>query len=246
MHAPVPTLLLTRPLAASQRFAAMIKDRMGDRLAVCMSPVMEIQARPDPIDFGDAKGLIFTSIYGAQVASAATARRDLPVFCVGRATCQVAMEAGWDAVVAGHNAESLIEGIVALAPQGPLLHLRGNHSIGEVAARLSAAHIPTLERVVYDQVLTDLDDAANALFLGEAPVIVPLFSQRSAVQFGHQVEGQAEGRAPLYFVALSAAVAAEVNKECLVAERPDALAMAEAIELLVNQVVRVEGDQTAQ
>lgn len=242
MHAPVPTLLLTRPLAASMRFGAMMKSRIGDRAAICMSPLMEIRASTDPIEFGDAMGLIITSMHGAQVASAATVRRDLPVFCVGRATCQAAMDAGWNAVVAGHNAESLIEGILALAPQGPLLHLRGNYSYGDVVGRLTAAHMPTSDCVVYEQVPIDLNNEAKDFLLGEAPVIVPLFSQRSAAQF----VSQAEGRAPLYFVALSKAVAAEIDAECRVAARPDALAMTEAIELLVNQVCRVEGDQTAQ
>ena len=242
MHAPVPTLLLTRPLAASVRFGAMIRNRIGDRLAICMSPLMEIQAKTNPIDLGDARGLIFTSMYGAQITSAATTRRDLPVFCVGQATCKAAIHAGWNAAVAGHNAESLIDGILAFAPQGPLLHLRGSHSFGDVAMLLSAAHIPTSECIVYNQVLTDLNHEAKELLSGEAPVIVPLFSQRSAVQFVNQ----AKGGAPLYLVALSDTVATEVNAECLVAERPDALAMAEAIEILVNQVCRVEGDQTAQ
>jgi uroporphyrinogen-III synthase len=242
MHAPVPTLLLTRPKVASERFAAMMKSRIGDRVAICTSPLMEIHPTTNPVDLGDAKGLIVTSMHGALVASAATTRRDLPVFCVGRATCQAAMDAGWNAVVAGHNADSLIDGILALVPEGPLFHFRGSHSYGEVAARLSAAHMPTTDCIVYDQVLIDLSDEAKDLLLWEVPVIVPLFSQRSAAQFVRQ----AKGSAPLYFAAFSKAVAGELNAECLVAARPDALAMAEAIELLVNQVCRVEGDQTAQ
>lgn len=242
MHAPVPTLLLTRPKAASQRFAALMKSRIGDRMAICSSPLMEIRVTTDSIDLGDARGLIITSMHGALVASAATPRRDLPMFCVGSATCQAAVDAGWNAVVAGHTADSLVDGILAIAPEGPLLHLRGNHSFGDVAGRLSAAHMSTTDCVVYDQVLIDLSDDAKDLLLGEAPVIVPLFSQRSAAQF----EKQAQGSAPLHFVALSHAVAAEINAESLVAARPDARAMAETIEKLVIQVCRVEGDQTAQ
>ncbi len=242
MHAPVPTLLLTRPKAASERFAALIKSRIGDRVAICTSPLMEIRASTDPIDVGDAKGLIITSMHGVLVASAATTRRDLPMFCVGRATCQAAVDAGWTAVMAGHTADSLVDGILAVAPEGPLLHLRGSHSYGDVAGRLSMAHIPTSDRIVYDQALIDLSDEAKDLLLGETPVIVPLFSQRSAAQF----EKQAQGSAPLHFVALSHAVAAEISAESLIAAQPDARAMAETIEKLVNQVCRVEGDQTAQ
>ena len=242
MQAPVPTLLLIRPQLASERFATLIENRLKDRVAICVSPLMVISATTETIDFGKATGLIFTSIYGVISAALTSQDRHGIAYCVGEATCHAALNLGWNAVVAGQNSESLIEGILARSPKGPLLHLRGYHSSGDIAERLSAAGLPTTDCVVYDQELVDFNEKAKDLLSGQDPVIVPLFSRRSAVQFVKQNRG----KAPLYLVAISDAVAAEINEECLISAQPDAHAMAESIELLVNQVCRVEGDQTAQ
>lgn len=242
MRASEPILLLTRPEKASHRFAAMMRDRLGDQVRICISPLLEIRPCVPEVGFQDAQGLIFTSSNGVDVVSALTKDRALPVFCVGAATGQSALDAGWTAQSVGHDAGTLIRGLLSRPPKGPLLHLRGVHGRGDVAGALTRSGLITAERIVYDQVLLDLSDEAERYLTGSDPVFVPLFSPRSAARF----QVYANRAAPLYQIALSAAVAAETRGNCVVASRPDAAAMAQKVEMLIRQVCALETDWSAQ
>lgn len=237
MRVSVPTLLITRPLEASHRFARMMRDRMGDDLQICISPLIEIRDLPETVLVGNAKGLVFTSRHGVQAMAKMTDRRDMAVFCVGGTTTAAANAAGWAAIEAGQDAKFLIEGILARNPQGPLLHIRGSSSRGDIAASLTAAGLPTTQSIVYEQAPLDLNETAAALLSQGGPVIVPLFSPRSAAQFFKQKQGDAQ----LHFAALSQAVAEEIKAKCHVARCPDAQAMAVSVEYIFQQVCRVEG-----
>ena len=85
------------------------------------------------------------------------------------------------------------------------------------------------EAVLYDQSAQPLGDAALALMEGTAPVVVPLFSPRSA----ELVFAGCAPRAPLRIVAISQAVAERVPAEhsghLYVADRPDEAAMLDAV-----------------
>jgi uroporphyrinogen-III synthase len=100
-----------------------------------------------------------------------------------------------------------------------------------VAARLAALGLPAAEAVVYDQRPQPLTPAARAWLAGARPVIVPLFSPRSAALFAAEAAGAA---APLRIAALSAAVAAAAPPAALlaVAARPDAAAMSDLVDSL--------------
>lgn len=84
------------------------------------------------------------------------------------------------------------------------MHLHGEHTRGDVAARLRAAGLAVEARMVYRQVELPLSDTAHALLQGEAPVILPLFSPRSARLLAGQIEPP---RAPCRIVAISTATA---------------------------------------
>jgi len=240
------SLLMTRPRVASERFITQLPRDLRDRVTPVISPVIDIVPTAGAIEFDDARGLIFTSANGVIVASDLTGRRDLPCYCVGAATTQAASAAGWHAECAGETADDLVQTLTSSLPDVPLLHLRGAHARGDVARRLSRSGCATHEQVVYDQRLMNLTETAQKLLAGTSPVIVPVFSPRSARQFANQYRG----RAPLFIAALSGAVAGPLYsidyKALEISARPDAQAMTETVRKLVNGAKSLEGAPGAQ
>ncbi len=100
--------------------------------------------------------------------------------------------------------------------------------------RLQAAGRQAAGAVVYDQRPCPLTDAARALLDAPAPVLVPLFSPRTAALFAET----APHRAALWVAALSSAVADALGDlpvaRRVTAARPDAAAMLAAIASLIT------------
>jgi uroporphyrinogen-III synthase len=228
------TLLMTRPMAASEAFVEMLQQA-GVDLKVVMSPVLEIVSRDVTLP-SDLAGVVFTSKNGV----AAVAGQDLPCWCVGDSTAAAAKEAGWQAVSAGGDAEALYQRILADAPRGPLLHVRGEHARGNLAERLSAVGIETRDVVAYAQEARALTDEAKRLLMRENPVVLPLFSPRSA----QHVVSQGPYTAPLQVVAISDAVAEEAAglraQGMEIARTPDAVSMVAAIKHFADAACRIE------
>ena len=153
-------------------------------------------------------------------------------WCVGDRTAQAARTAGFDARSAAGDAEALVASILTAAPPGPLLHLRGRDSRGAIAPRLTAAGIATDELVVYAQEPQPLTDAARTVLQGDGPVIVPLFSPRTA-----QIFAATHPKARLFIAALSPAVLAALGdvrvEQATMATRPDAEALLQALVPLI-------------
>ena len=217
---------------------------MLQRVDVCISPLIRIVPVPGDIRFNDSEGVIFSSSNGVRVASDKSGRRDLPAYCVGRATTGAASDLGWDARCIGTDAASLIAGLSDV--KGPLLHLRGVHARGDIAEKLSQQGCPTSQQVIYDQVAQPLSDEAKGRLESPAPVIVPLFSPRTAAVFAKAI-GE---NTPVCIAALSEAVAEPVialkPHHLLIAPSPDARSMCAIVEKLVNLVCRVESDKAPQ
>ena len=224
-----PTVLLTRPAAQSASFAQSLQARV-EGLRVVVSPLMVTVFHTVTLLKEPLQGVILTSQTGAEAAG--RLRTELPdlAYCVGDRTAQVAREAGFRVQSAQGDAEALLALILREKPQA-LIHLRGRESRGDLAQRLSAAGVFTQERVVYAQDAQPLSDEAVAVLSGKAPVLVPLFSPRSAEILGAAWQGLAT-HAPLVVVAISQAVA-EAAAFCptkpVLAAHPDAPSMLDAV-----------------
>ncbi|MBP1805116.1 uroporphyrinogen-III synthase [Rubellimicrobium aerolatum] len=223
---PGARLLLTRPEAASRRFLAACEAAWGGPIPALVSPVLairpvEVVLREDPA------ALILTSENGAARA-VEMGLRDRPAWCVGPRTAAVARAGGLRAIEAGPNAEGLLAAMLAARPAGPILHLRGQHARGDVAARLRAGGLEARELVAYRQEARPPTPEARRALDADRPLVLPLFSPRSATL----AQGWAS-RAPLHVVAMSPAVAvaaAPLGPASLdVARAPDGLAMVEAV-----------------
>ncbi|WP_323781711.1 uroporphyrinogen-III synthase [Thalassovita sp.] len=233
------TLLLTRPLASSQRFAAQLRDRLGD-LPVLISPVLRIETILPAPDLTGMQMLIFTSQNALAALKAGQGRR---CYVVGSATAAAARAKGFDVIAMERDAQTLFQRIMADAPQGPLLHLRGRHARGNLAGRLTAAGVATGEQVVYEQLETPLTEDAKTLLASDQAVIVPLFSPRSAKLFAAQQAGDA----PLLIAALSDAVTEALDTLPVFrierAHSPDAESMIDTIEGLLDAARSLEASR---
>ncbi len=203
MHQPI--LLLTRPEPASCRFLDGIAARLHGFDAI-ISPAISIVPRGPLPDTGGAETAIFTSANGVRAWQALGGAPLGRCYTVGDATARAASAAGFTPKSAQGNADALVAMIRADAPTGGLIHLRGAHARGDVAARLARHGLRATEAVIYDQPAQELSDKARAALCGPASVVVPLFSQRSADQFARTAQGL-PGGAPLAVAAISAEVA---------------------------------------
>jgi uroporphyrinogen-III synthase len=224
-----PRILLTRPAAQSQRFARDLRAAVAFPLRITISPLMVPVLIPDAVPTGPVAALIFTSETGVAAYAAQPARIADIAYCVGDRTARAACALGLTVVSADGDAEALIALLKSAAPAGLLLHLRGRAARGDVAPRLAAAGLQAEAAVVYDQQPCPLTPAAQRLLRGTAPVILPLFSPRSARLFA----SGAEPKAPLRIVAMSPAVADALPPllpdRLVIAQAPTAQAMVAAV-----------------
>jgi uroporphyrinogen-III synthase len=214
-------LLLTRPLAQSRAFAARF-----DRLDCVISPLLQIVPILPDLTAREYAGLIFTSVNGVLAAAELLQLTGRKAWCVGTRTAGAARAAGMEAQSAAGAAEDLVALIRAQAA-GPLLHLRGEHSQGDVAAQLSSAGLETDEAIIYQQKALLLTAAARATLAGQRKVILPIFSARTARILSERV---GTIHAPVQVIAISDTVArAWARPGVIVAATPDAGAVERAI-----------------
>jgi uroporphyrinogen-III synthase len=232
--APAPLVLLTRPRDASERFAAALRAELGP-VAVAIVPLMEIVPTGVTPDLTGTAALIFTSAAGVEVFGRLSARRDLPAWCVGARTAEAARDIGLTAQSAGGDADALVAQIIAARPQGRLVHLCGVHSRGEVAERLTAAGLPCGALAIYDQTASGPNSALTAALAHQGPVIVPLFSPRSAALFASAVGGGGAVIPVALSDAVRAALPPVLAARALVADSPDAPTMIRAIAGLITR-----------
>lgn len=181
-----PTLLLTRPQDASERFAAELEL---PELALVISPLIRIEAvAHDGARLAQAPGLVFTSVHAVPWAGAGQGR---PAICVGPATAQAAREAGFAVTQGPGDALGMLPMLADLPPGW--LHPHGTHV---------ARELPVAGMVVYDQVAQTLNAQAVQVLAGAGPVILPLFSPRSARLLAAQAMG---ARAELWLAPISRA-----------------------------------------
>lgn len=221
VHQP-PTLLLTRPRAAAERFAAGLEG--GE---VVIAPLMKIEGTGAVVNRDGIRALILTSENAVAFAPGGA----MPAYCVGVRTAQAAKASGFEAELPGADADSLVTALLDRQPDGPLLHIHGVHTRGDVAARLRAGGLDARGVAAYDQRAVppgpEFFDA-----LARPRLIVPLFSPRSASLFAEAARHHL--RPDTQLLALSPAVAAalpeRMHRQVGVISHPNGAEMGKALE----------------
>ena len=237
----MPTILLTRPAQASDRFALSLRDRFGPEIRIVVSPLLSPHLLSPPLPAGSFRALVFTSETGVAGFRQVSADRGLPAWCVGHRTAAAAQEAGLETMSANGDLDALVEEIRKAHLTGPLLYARGRDAAGNLKERLLSLNIPVTDLVVYEQQATPLTPLAAAILAEERPVLAPLFSPRTAAFFCAEPPVQ-QRHAPLMIAALSPAVVAASSaagaQQTVCAARPDAAAMLDAIASLLTKATQ--------
>lgn len=226
-----PSLLLTRPRSSAQAFAQSLDQQVMEDVLVCISPLLEITPLGTKVDLAGYTGVIFTS---TNAVSFVQDGQGMPAFCVGARTAEAATGKGWRVERIAQDADALVASLSKDPVNGPLLHLAGKHRRGEVAERLSEIGITTNVADLYDQVLLPLSDEAQEILRGDRPVVVPLFSPRTAAQFAKEAGVTRNTQ----IIAISDAVAKAVQsiavQEVHIATAPTAKEMRRGVEMLLH------------
>lgn len=241
-----PCVLLTRPLAASQRFERVLQDQGDGDFDVIQSPLLDIVFTGQVPDLNPYAGLVFTSVHGVSAVGQNVIPTNMPAYVVGPATFAAAKSIGFSPIQGGGNAKALIEKMSQDAPKGRWLHLRGVHSRGDIAKNLGKSGTDIDEAIMYDQRLLPLSDKALEIFQRGNPVIIPLFSPRTARHLADHITGQT----PIYFACLSTAVQNQIKHlDCVlneVAQTADQGSMSKLVLRHIAHAQRVEGSADAQ
>jgi len=180
----VKTLLLTRPKAQSRALLKEIETKFPGKATCLISPMMAITSVGNLPDAPNFQAVLFSSVNGVQAFAdlGGTAQK---CYCVGARTMQAAHAVGLKAVSANGAAAELVA-LVAndLNPaDGPILHVHGEHTTGDIAENLAVQGFTVKQAVLYAQQACDLTDAARqALMRGEVQG-VPLYSPLTARRF---------------------------------------------------------------
>ncbi len=229
-------LLLTRPLEQSQRFADQCRERFGAALDITISPLIGIEHLEPQMDTRAYRGFLFTSSNAVEAAANMWPDQRPHAYTVGERTARAARKLGYEATACGGDVTAMARHLRDLAPKGPLLHLRGRHSRGALARNLTGSGIPADEAVIYEQHAKHLSEWAKILLCGEMPVLLPLFSPRTATIFfdeGPDITAQVEA------IVMSGAVAEQCKlaKERIhIAPRPKASAMIDCIGTVLSDL----------
>lgn len=236
-------MLLTRPAAQSVRFAAEVQARFGAGVEILTSPLLDIVETPgaaaltDPATFNRVAALAFTSENAVAVFARNQRARHWPAYCVGPRTASAAAAIGLQVVTGPGTAAGLTDLILSAPPQGEVLHPCGAHLAADLAGDLQAKGVPARALVVYDQVEQMLSATARAALAGTAPILVPVFSPRTARLLAPELHS---ATADLRLAAISPAVAEALGVQSgarmEVARTPRADAVLDALERLAKQV----------
>lgn len=215
----------------------MCREALGAEQEIILSPLLKIELLPFEAPVTPYHGLIFTSDNGVRAFAQVRSPQRIPAYCVGDRTADAARAAGLEAFSAKGSADDLVTMINATDVAGPMLHIRGEHTRGDIAKRISAQ---VDEVVCYRQTPLPLTDETRTALQGNREVILPVFSPRTAQIFFEQVKTVS---ASLQMVAMSEAVNDVIlgsnlaeNVEISIAETPDAWAMIQAIKRCIETI----------
>lgn len=205
-------LLLTRPVADSERLAARLRA-LGHETVI--APVLAIHIFDGPpLDLAGVQAILATSANGIRALARRTAVRDIAVFAVGPQTAETAREAGFAEIISANgDAAALAETVsTRLEPsKGKLFHAAGAGTAGRLRQRLEARGFTVISEILYEAQAIDAlpAEAANALKDNTLDGVV-MFSPRSARTFADLViaAGLAARTGRLDAFCISAAAAA--------------------------------------
>ena len=231
---PMPLLpvLNTRPLPQADRFSAELRAVFGGDLQIVSAPLMRAEYLSTELPMGPFGGVVLTSETGAEAAARLGAARLTPLaWCVGDRTAEAAEARGFSAISASGDARDLTRLLAEAPDQSHLLYLHGEDRAADLAAALAPTGRAVTSLVVYRQVAQPLSEDVRHLISSGAPLLVPLYSPRTARLFMEALEGlPQEGVLPVVISENARRVLPEpLAGRAIVSSHPDGPGMLAAI-----------------
>lgn len=230
-------ILITRP---EEDAASLAEILTGLGHQVHIEPLLSVRLRKDAVlDTAGAQALLFTSANGVRAAARLTAERGLPALCVGDATARAARDAGFATVESAsgdvHDLAVLVRG-TSRPEAGPLVHVAGTVSAGDLAGDLTASGFEVRRAVVYEAVAVERFSSKTQAAINDRRIdAVALFSPRTARTFARIVQEAGLGSMldTVDLLCLSTAVAEALGalprRRLLVAAEPTQTALIDLI-----------------
>ncbi|MEM9045707.1 MAG: uroporphyrinogen-III synthase [Pseudomonadota bacterium] len=229
-------VLLTRPLTDSKRIADLLdEERIASMIwpLTKIVPVISSSPLPPGID-----GLLITSAHGIRAFASLDPRRDLPVFCVGQRTSEVARGLGFAMVMNANGDGSSLARFAAGSPCRHFFYPRARNVTHDLSALLAPGGKRVSERVVYEAVPAGGPSApVLAALKGQSFVVITLWSARNAEIFSNWIRNAGLNLDQTRMVAISQTVANGVNDlsfaQKLIACEPTSTSMLQTIREVV-------------
>ena len=197
-----PKLIITRPVDAANLFASFFEKEL-EKEQIITSPVLEIKFFKRPKTLKQIHCVIFTSSNGVKAAGQAT-NSHIKALCVGDRTTNLASSLGYSAEKFGDNVEQLLNRLCKGEKiDGDILHIHGKYTKGDLTNELREAGFLCNEWIGYDQIAQNLSLPALSAFKKGNKVILPIFSERTALLLKEQIPNFDR----CHIIAISSAVA---------------------------------------
>ena len=177
---PLSYILLTRPHDQAFSLAEILKKYGVIPENILINPIMKIEGVMLSYNFTSVGGLLITSANALTYLPADLIGSNLPTFCVGEATTRAALKRGLRAKHLAATAQGLCDVLSVQDLKGPLLHLRGTHTTLDLELYFRDTALEVQSLIIYRQTAQDLELVTYTLLRGTAPIILPIFSLRSA------------------------------------------------------------------
>ncbi len=216
-------------MPSAREFVAAVQGRFGD-LSMVIAPATHIVFRQADLPLDGVTDIVFTSQNGVAGFARLSQRRDMRAWCVGGRTAEAARAAGFATQTGPGDAAGLLDAILTARPTGRVIWPRGHEAAVDIAKPLNSAGIETFSPVIYAADPCAPTPEATALLAQPGPVLLPLFSARSAAIVADWAQGC---RAQITLIAISQGVADAASTmgatRIAVAVRPDEAAMLDAL-----------------
>ena len=173
-------ILLTRPHDQALRFSEDLVSLGVISKNILVDPITKIEGVDVLYNFSPVRGLLITSANAVAYLPAALVGSKLPTFCVGEATTRAALKQGLMAQNLAKTAQGLYNVLSSRFLEGRLLHLRGTHTTLDFEAYFWDTPIEVQNLIIYQQIAQDLQPETYTLLQGMVPIVLPIFSPRSA------------------------------------------------------------------
>jgi uroporphyrinogen-III synthase len=220
------TVLISRPEADSNLLASSLR-RLEPSIDCLIAPAIEIA----PLDIETVHQKIDLVNLTSRHAAAAAAKfyPNVKTICVGRSTAQRAEELGLHAISTDGTSEEILS-LIKTMRVGRVLHLRGQHSRGNIAERLADFGIQAFQQISYEQHAQPFTPQVTHKLQEIPKLLIPIYSPRTS-QIIAQNLAEYMGALTMIAISTEAADAWTGSKpdRVIIAQKPNATAMFAAI-----------------